>query len=315
MGDWEKSTESDTNQNVYYIPFLEDIKDDLSKNCKSLIVPQTTNLIKISSNEEKQLFINNIKQLIYLKDKELSDYFKKNMPEVSNFLRVVPIKNDELREMLRHIFYDIPEDSFKGSTVLQSLTSTFNYVIRKNEIEFLIQNLANDELLYDVAYKYKSQANFYYNLMKFKFNLDSYWLFFSNTQAALRRLFLKQILFSEGRITGKEQQLLNRVFNLNGSAMSDFDYQLEVLKNQIHANKLTLKRTRIPVSPKYRKYEQECLERIIEVQKEVKKIIKTNQEDKKNLEIEIKKRHGLISRETAKKLLSGIPHIGNLFKD
>ena len=216
---------------------------------------------------------------------------------------------------LKYIFTEIPDESFEEKNILDSLTTTFNYVIGKNEIDFLILNINNDELRYNFGYKYKSQQDFYFDIMKFTFNLPSYWMFFSNTQSTLRRLFLKEIMFSDDVITSEKQQLLNRIFNVNGNALSEFDFKLDHMKSKIKSNRITLKRAKLPELPKYREYEKNCLKLIDEIQREVKIVIEDNIESKKNLESEIKKRHGIISKESAKKILSDIPYIGKLFKD
>lgn len=296
----------------YYIPGLPELKKNLEKDCKELIVPDSNNLIKLEKEEDRKKLIDSIKNIQYINDQDLHAFYEEHMPEVAELVKRVPIDTNELKDALRHIFNDIPDEYFEGRNILQCLSATFNYVIRKNEIEFLVINIA--ELKYDESYKYNKFQEFYFEMMKFNFNLEPYWIFFSNTQALLQRLFLKEVLFSDSKITDEKQKLLNRIFNLNGKALSDFDFKLNNVKNQIKSNKITLKRTKIPLPKKYNEYEKKALENIDKVQSEIKGEIEKNKEAKKQLQEEIEKRHGWISKTTAKKLLRMLPHLGKIFK-
>lgn len=300
--------------NIYYIPRLPEIKKNLKEDCKALIVPNSKNLINLENQEDREKLIDSIKNIQYINDLDLYNFYKDRLPEISKLVKKVPIDNNELKETLKHIFNDIPDDYFEGKDMVQCLTTTFNYVIRKYETEFLVINIANGELLYDESYKYRKFQEFYFEMMKFNFNLEPYWLFFCNAQALLQKLFLKEILFSNSKITDEKQQLLNRIFNLNGKALSDFDFRLNNVKSQIKFNRITLKRTKIPLPTKYKDYEKKTLEDIGKIQNEVKEEIQKIKEAKKQLQEEIEKRHGWISKTTAKKLLKMLPHLGKIFK-
>lgn len=300
---------------IYYIPGLADIKDKLKYDCKELIVTDSKNLIRLDTKKEKKKFIQSIKETQYINDKKLYEFYKEYMPEMTGIVTRVPINTQELKKSLEHIFLDIPSESFEGKSILECLTTTFNHVIRKYEIEFYITHINNDELKFDQTYKYNKFQEFYFYMMKLNYNLDPYWFFFSNTQALLKRLFLKEILFSETKITDKKQKLLNRVFNMNGQALADFDYKLTNVTQHIKANRNTLKRTQFPLLPKYKEYEEKTLREIDNVKKEISELIAFNRDSKKQLEEEIKKRHGLISKITAKKILQNLPHLGKFFKE
>jgi len=301
--------------NIYYVPVLPYIKKDLSNECKGLIIPENKNLIRLNSAKDRKNFIQSIKNIQFIKDKELYDFYKKNMPEITDVVTTVPIKSEELKDALKQIFHDIPDESFEGKTILQCLTTTFNYVIQKNEIDFLAINIANDELRYDLNYKYTKFQEFYFYMLKFAFNLDPYWLFFSATQDLIQKLFLKEVLFSDDTIDRQKEQLLNRVFNINGKALSEFHYQLSTVVNKIQANKITIDRTKIPIPSKYKKYEIETTRKIKKLQDEMIKKIEYTNKAKKELRGEVRLRHGIISKNTAKKLLRGIPYIGGVFED
>ncbi|GEM_PF-5542545 len=287
----------------YYIPSLPYLRGGLEKDCKNIIVKDSEHLIELNTDTEIESFIGAVKNIEYVSDKNFYDFFKERLPEVANQINDIPISHEDLKGALRFIFNDLPEEAFESENIVECLTKIFNHVIRKNEITFHVTNIANGSLLCEQDYKYSKFQEFYFQMMKLEYNLDSYYSIYYNAQVALLHLFTKEILFSEEIISDSKEALLRRVFNLNGQALGDFKLRLEDIRNQIQSHRVTIKRTNIPLPAKYDCLEQSTLDKVNLVLADVNQKIDETYEAKNKLADEMKKRHGLLSKETAKKIM------------
>ena len=286
----------------YYIPSLPLLLKYMKRKSSGLIVHENENVIEFNSVENIVEFSEEIKKFEFISSNELSEYFKNYFPRVTPHLNTIPISQDSIKEALRFIYDELPDDVYENDTIIVGLQKLLNHVIRKNEITFIVLNIANDTLRYDEGYRYTKAQDFYFKMLKLSYNIDSYYDFFCRSQSVLRRIFVNEILFSETIIDREKQNVLNQAFNITGRNLQEFKFKLELFKDEIKRHRTTIKRTRIPVPKKYNQIEKEAILKIDETLKDVEKRIKETRESKKDLEQEIKKRHGIISLETAKEL-------------
>ena len=291
----------------YYIPEWEFLRDKLEEGDKNALAIQNKgNVIRIRNEEDRSNFIESIKKIEFINDKELYDYFKENFYGAIKYLEIKPIQVPALKEALSFLFEELPDDLFEQDDVITALKKLFNHFIKKNEITFIVMNMSNKNLNYDGDYKYKTLQEFYFLMLKLDYNLDTYYEFFCRTQSALSRLFSKEILFSDEKIDRKRQDLLNRIFNLTANNLEDYKMKLEIVKNQIKGHRRTIKIANIITLDKYNIQEKQVLEKIDSTIKDINERVNECYTSKKRLEEEVKKRHGLISIETAKNILKEI---------
>lgn len=205
---------------------------------------------------------------------------------------------------LMFIFNDYPPNLLEDDNILIGLRKFFNHIIKKNEITFILNNIRNKSLLYDDKWKYKKFQDFYFQMKKTVYNLDTYYLFFSNAQYLLRDTTLKEIAFSDDIINDKKERILNRVFNICGKNFLDLKQRLTYMKNQIIHNQQTLKRTLIfkKLPKRYKEMEEIALHKINNTIDDIEKKVKESDELKVRLREEIKRRHGFFSKQTLKNI-------------
>ncbi len=152
-------------------------------------------------------------------------------------------------------------------------------------------------------------------MMKLVYNLETYYLFFCNTQCLLRDTSVREIAFSDHIIDDKKENILNRVFNIAGNNLLDLRLRLEHFKNQINSNRVTIKRAGINLPRKYDTMEKIALEKINATIQDLETKVSQTEESKRKLRDEMRRRHGLISKWTLKSILREITWIRPLVKD
>lgn len=299
----------------FYIPNLSKIQEELNSDSKALILSDEPNVVNFDSEEAYQHFLDNINSIEYIHDKELKKVIFEAVPELADEFSHATYSIQDLRDGLGHIFEDLPDKAFEGKNIVEAIKLIFNNFIRKNENTFLAINIGNGNLRYDDTYKFKKNQVIYYDMMKTEYNLEVYYDFITRVTQVLRRIFLRQILFDDSPITDKKRELLNRAFNVSGNMLVDFQENMDGLKSELKGHKITLKRTNIPVLPEHKTIESRLLDKIDSVIEDSEEQIKKIHESKKQLAEEIKKRHGIFSIETAKKLLREVKWLKPFIKE
>ena len=146
----------------------------------------------------------------------------------------------------------MPDSVFEDKGIVDILRKVLNFIIKKNEINFIITNIQNKKLEYDENYKYRKIYESYYRMIKLNHDIGTYYIFIANTQAVLERIILKQFLFSEKKIDRKVLDAIYQAINLTGKSLADFRYNLHNLQNNTQEETIFLKRTGIPIPRGYK---------------------------------------------------------------
>src|SRR3989338_3060582 len=287
----------------YYIPNFQQYQKQLS--C-SEVVPMKlvkNNLIELENDEEIQSVIQGIEKFEYVTDKEVKEFFDTNLPEISRRITSVPIRIDELKSAFRAIFSELPDDLFEGDDPLSIIKKVMNFVFRKKEITFIILNFKNGKLLFNDTFKHYPTAEFYFNMMKLSYDLETYYTTVCDSQEAIQTVFLRQILFSNKKLEKDDINILNQVMNLSGNRLLDLREKMNALLREIREHKTFIKRTTLPVPMEYYTQEKETTEKINTTISDIDIRIQKIKEAKKIIEEQIKKNRGLLSMENAKYLI------------
>jgi hypothetical protein len=299
----------------YYIPILPFVQDSLDSTSKALIVPNENNIVEFNSETDFNNFLDSLNNVEYIDDKKIYDIMQELVPDISDYIKDVPMPLEDLKGAFGNLIEGIPDERFAGKPLAYCLKIMFDSIIRKNENTFIVLNIRNGSLKCNEDYKYHKTESLYFDMMKLEYNLDTYYSFFCDVQSALRTIFLKNILFSDDPIDDVKKNLINRAFNINGQALADFRQALEGAKSKINNHRWTIKKINMPLLPRYNEIEKATLSKISDTLVDVDKNIKETYESKKQLAEEIKKRHNLISIETAKNLLREIKWLRPFIKE
>lgn len=296
----------------YFIPNLPILLKNADKDSKALIKVTGQNIIEINSPEEKQALITSIQNRDFISDKEFKEYLDSALPILSKQIEKLPINLEELKESFRFVFNEIPDEIFEGKDIVSILKNILNFTIKKHEVSFIVFSIQDGSLRYNESYRYPKVYAFFFNMKKLSYDIEVYYAMLCNCYSVLERTFLKEITFGERKIGMQEQNLLNRIFNLSGKNFVEFKFKLERLKSEIQEEKVFIKRTQIPTPEKYNIEEEILLRKIDEVCKDIGIKIEKIENAKKELAEEARKRHGILSWETAKKLLTAIGYLKSL---
>lgn len=290
----------------YYIPNLPFIKKYLKGKSKNVIVKGESNLVEFKTKEDMNLFLDSIRTSEFINDSELLSNIKKYLPGVEKYFHKKPVSHQEIIDTLMFIFNDYPPDLLDDDNSLTGLRKFFNHIIRKNETTFIIENIKNGTLSYDKEWNHRKFQDFYFEMKKMVYNLDTYYFMFYNIQYLLRDISLREIVFSDEYIDDKKEEVLNRIFNIYGNNFLDLKQRLVHWKNQIQNNHITLKRTKImrKLPHKYKEMEESALNKIENTIKDIDKNINGCEEMKLRLREEMKRRHRFLSKHTLKKILN-----------
>lgn len=287
----------------YYIENLDKFLKNIKCEDKAIIKVADKNIIELNTDEDKRALISTIKECEFIGDQDVLDFFKENIPELAKELKNTPIDLNEFKENFRSVFSELPDSVFEDKSIVNILRRILNFIIQKNEINFVIMNIENEKLVYDENYKYRKIYESYYRMIKLNHDIDTYYVFLANSQAILERLILKHFLFNEKKIDRKELSAIYQAINLTGKSLANFRYKLQQLQNNIKEENIFIKRTNIPVPQDYKSEVQKLkglvLDKIKDVDKRMDKIL----ERKKLIQEKVDKKKGIFSAQDAKNLL------------
>ena len=228
----------------YYIRNLEAFLDRTTTST-DLVVHKEQNVIELENDHDKDKFVGLIQAKDFSKDIDIMQYLNENLPQLAKKIKVTPIKVIELRNALEEIFPHLPGELFEQESIVDILKRVIDFIIKKNETEFLIINITNGRLSYDSNYRYHKQYGFYFYMVKLNHDAETLYSILCRIQSVIQHFIIKDILFSNQKIGRGELNFFNQSINLAGQNLADFKQNLEKAEIQIKETDLWFKRTTV----------------------------------------------------------------------
>lgn len=291
----------------YYIEnldyFLKNSKENITK---SIIVSNEENVIEILNSSQNNQIIQLIKNTEIINDKLIVNYIEENLPTLYKHINTMPIDISELKNYFNQITEELPENVFEGQNIIEILKKISNSIIKKIEIDFIIENVTNGKLRYDEDFKYKRTLKFYYRLIYLNKIIEEYYILFIKIQRINTRIFLKNIFYTERKISKKERELYRYIFNLTSKNILDFEYILESILDKIKNERKFIEKYQIFVTGNYNEEENKLINISESLLEKLRKERKNNDLNKKNLDKKYKENKGIFNKETINTIINMI---------
>src|SRR3989344_4475791 len=223
---------------VYYIPNLKKFIGSMSPSERALISTDNENLIVLDSDEDKANLIKTVREVEFIKDKEIVDYLELNFDSFRNRISKIPIDIDESRCLFRYVFEELPDSVFEAPDIITILKNVLNFSLGKNEINFIVMHVGNGQLLYNTGFRnYKGIYPFYFSIMKLNHDLATFFGWYFNSQVILETLYIKYILYANEKISKEDLELIRQTMNGIGKNLADFRFVLHKYLKEIRSKR------------------------------------------------------------------------------
>lgn len=163
----------------------------------------------------------------------------------------------------------MPDELFQDENIVKVFKNIINFIIKKNETTFLIENISNNKLKYDLNYKFGKIYDFYFYMMKAYHDATNLFSIMCRLQSVIQKIYLKSVIFNDSKNKLEHIQILNRSFNVMGNISVDYKDKLDLIVKEIKDQRNWLKRTQINPPKGYNSQESLVLEEFNEMTKEI----------------------------------------------
>ncbi|MEK6899875.1 MAG: hypothetical protein AABX05_02010 [Nanoarchaeota archaeon] len=290
---------------IYYIENLNKYLKQIPADNHNPITPLGENIIEIDSTEKMELILNSIKSTDFVEDNLFKDFIETNFPLFSKYVGKTPIDLNVLKEELRDVFFEIPDEYFQEDNSVNVIKRIINFVIIKNETSFTLTNFLNGKLEYeDKKYWYSKTYLFYFRMMRLNYILPEFYAYTINMQKLMEKIFLKELIFSNRKeISRKDLEVIREIHNVIAKHLVDFKYALEKMNQQIEREQIHLKRTNVPIPENYWIEEKDLIAKTQMMVKGIEKEIANMTFRKDEIIKYIQEKKGMINKENVKTVL------------
>lgn len=260
-------------------------------------------IFEIEGIEGEKAIIEYFQNKDYIADVELIEFIKKEAPELQKYFNQAPIEIKELKEQMRLLFDDLPEQLFEGSNYFDILVKIINHVIRKETVDFIIKGVRNGRLNYEKSVHPILFSSFY-RISKLNHNLISFQIFIESWETVLENHYWKNVFSSETEKFIISLNEIRQFYNFLGRQYSDFIFALQNQQRSLKKEKEHNKRINFLVPDGYWSEFTSTQNNISNTIKELKKQREDLNKRKEKIESIIQNRKS-IKKEQIDTLLSG----------